>query len=111
VYKWEKYYPIDSLESILKTDLLNNGIDNKFADNPRRLVIKFLNPYKESIQDLEKNLLNIFKIYNNIESQTKDSFRLNIDFEELIIMKSPPPPIKKIEKIDKESSLLRKTVF
>ena len=100
VYKWEKHYPIDSLESILKTDLLNNGIDNKFADNPKQLIIQFLNPYKESIEDLEGNLLTIFKIYNNIKSQTKDSLQLNIDFNELIV--KPPPPIKQNENNNEE---------
>lgn len=92
IYKWNEFYPVDSLEQILKNDLMNYGRNNKLADNPKSLVIQLLNPEKESIEDIENNLTNLCRIYNKIKSETKDSLELNIEFEELIIMKSPPLP-------------------
>jgi hypothetical protein len=92
VYKWEKNYPIEKLEHILKTDLLNYGKDNKFADNPKSLKIQLLNPEKETIINIENNLINVCRVYNKIKSQTKDSLELNIEFEELITLKPPPIP-------------------
>ncbi len=90
--KQNKYYTIDSLSKILKTDLSNNGIDNNFADSPKKLIIRFSQPYRESIKDLESNLLLLFKTYNRINKEYGDTLELNIDFEELSIMKPPPPP-------------------
>jgi hypothetical protein len=92
IYKWEKYYPIENLEYILKTDLLNYGKNNKFADNPNSLTIQLLSPEKESIIDIENNLLNLCEIYNKIKSQAKDSLELNIEFVELITLKPPATP-------------------
>jgi len=87
IYKWEKYYPIEKLENILKTDLLNYGQHNKYADNPSSLIIQFLHPENESISNLEHTLLNLLKIFNAINLQAKDSLELNIRFEKLIPLK------------------------
>ncbi len=90
VYKLKKYYSIDSLASILETDLLNYGKNTKYSDNPKSLRIQFLHPEKESIVDLKNSLLNIFTIYNKINLKVKDSIELNIEFQELMILKPFP---------------------
>lgn len=97
IYKWDKFYPFDSLEQILKKDLLNNGRNNKFSDNPKSLIIQLLNPEKESIKNIENNLINLCKIYNEIKSSTKGGLVLNIEFEELITVKPPLNPDYKNE--------------
>ena len=90
IYKMDKYYQIDNLEKILETDLINFGYNPKFADNPKWLRIQFLHPEKESISDLENNLLRVFNIYNNVNSQHKDSLELNIEFKKFVSLKPPP---------------------
>jgi hypothetical protein len=92
VFKQGDYYSIDSLENILKTDLLNNRKNNHFADSHKKLTIQLLRPYEQSIEELNNQLISLFNIFNDINKKNNDTLTLNIDFEELIILKPPPPP-------------------
>lgn len=99
VYKWERFYPIDSLKSLLKKDLFNNGANNKLADNPQSFRIRLLHPNKKTMQDIEDSLLHLLDIYNEINTQVNDSLQLNIDLQEFVILKQPALVEKLIEMI------------
>jgi hypothetical protein len=87
VYKSGKFYSIENLKKILKTDLLNNGFDIRLAESPRKLNIQFLRLNKETSENIEKSLLFLLRTYNEIKSETKDTLQLNVRFENLVSVK------------------------
>ena len=77
IFKTTEFYAIYSLESYLKKDLLNNSKEfMEFADSPEKLSVSIT----EKLENLEPLLMKIFKLYNKIEKETKDSLQLNIEF-------------------------------
>jgi hypothetical protein len=69
------------LELKLKENLLNFGKNNKYADNPEKFKITFLNPEKESILEIKENIIKVFETYNKIEKMNNRKLQLNILFQ------------------------------
>jgi len=82
-----KPYPIDSLQSILKKDILNFGKLNQYSDSPERLIIIV----NVEIDELENSLIELFEYYNEIKSESTDSIKLNINFSRWLEPRPPPP--------------------
>ena len=72
---------IDNLEKKLRKNLLNFGKNNKYADNPEKFKITFLNPEKESMLEMKESIIKVFETYNKIEKKNKEKLQLNILFQ------------------------------
>ena len=81
IFQWERTYHINNLELKLKENLLNFGKNNKYADNPEKFKITFLNPEKESILEIKENIIKVFETYNKIEKMNNRKLQLNILFQ------------------------------
>ena len=81
IFQWEKVYHIDNLEKKLRKNLLNFGKNNKYADNPEKFKITFLNLEKESMLEMKESIIKVFETYNKIEKKNKEKLQLNILFQ------------------------------
>jgi len=92
------YYSIDSLESFLKKDLLNFGTDREFSDSPNKLVVSIELNESERIGEVNKLLLKVFKSFNQLDINVRDTIPMNIYFNWKIIFPKPPPMPTEIDK-------------
>lgn len=91
ILKIRKKYSIDSLDVILKRDLLNRGRDMSFSQSSEKLIVSVT----DKIVNLESLLLRIFKSYNCLKKESNDSLKLNIQLNRRIEILPIPPLIKK----------------
>ncbi len=93
IFKDDTFYPFNSLKMLLKKDLLNYGKDLNYSSSPNELIISIT----EKKEHLENLVLKIFKEFNKIQSETKDSLTLNINFNRRLEifppLPNPPPPL------------------
>ena len=85
------FYPLDSLESVLRKDIENNGKNPNLSDNPEKLLI-YISFDKNGIEKLPNTLNKLTKAYERITNKTDIKIWLN---EKLDI---PPPPPPKAQK-------------
>jgi len=84
----ENFYPLDSLESVLRRDIENNGKNPRLSDNPDKLLI-YISYDNNGFKKLPKTLDKLTQIYNRITNKTDIKIWLN---EKIYILPPPPPP-------------------
>ncbi len=92
-----KNYHIDSLNFLLKKDLLNNGKDLKFSNSSKKLIVSLTISEKGKIYELKKLIEKVFQSYDKIKQETEDSIELNLYFNKRIRIISPPPKPPEID--------------
>ncbi len=80
ILKNNNFYAVDSLSSYLKKDLLHKERDMIFADSPEKFSISIT----EKKVNLERLLIRLFKAYNAIKKESKDSLEFNIQFNKIM---------------------------
>lgn len=91
--KYDNFYPLDSLESVLKRDIENNGKNPMLSDNPEKLLI-YVSYDKNGFENLPKTLEKLTQAYERITNKTDINIWLNEKFD---IPPPPPPPREIIE--------------
>lgn len=89
----ENFYPLDSLESVLRKDIANNGNNPKLSDNPENLLIYISYDNKTGFKNLPSTLNQLTETYNRITNKTDIKIWLNGK----ISFVPPPPPMNEIE--------------
>ncbi|WP_276166427.1 hypothetical protein [Zobellia alginiliquefaciens] len=92
---YENFYPLDSLESVLKRDIENNGKNPQLSDNPEKLLI-YVSYDENGFENLPKTLDKLTQAYKRITNKTDINIWLNEKFD----IPPPPPPPKEIIKIE-----------
>ncbi len=87
IYK-DKNYPMSDLTKIMKRHYLNKGQIEGYATSADRAIVLITLKNDQDIKDLNKYLLNTTKAFDEMNTENKDSLRLNILIEDLV----PPPP-------------------
>ena len=82
-------YPIDSLDYMLKKDLLNFRQNERFSDSPKKLIVSITT----DLDKVENLLFKVFDSYNKIKLESSDSIQLNIHFNKLITIVPTPPKV------------------
>ncbi|AWX46182.1 hypothetical protein HME9304_03214 [Flagellimonas maritima] len=90
----ENFFPLDSLENVLKKDLENNGKNPKLSDNPEKLLIYISYDNKNGFKNLPNTLNQLTETYNRITNKTDIKLWLN---EKIYFVPPPPPPMNEIE--------------
>ena len=85
---WEKYYPLDSLDNVLKRDLNNYGKNPFYSDHPEKLLIRVYYT-KEGIKRLPKMLDKLTKTYSKLDSIHEIKIWLTNYYP---FIPAPPPP-------------------
>jgi hypothetical protein len=71
IFKYEKgSFPLDSLESVLKMDITNNGINPMLSENSKKLVISISYDKKNEFNKLLENLDKLTEQYYGITKNT-----------------------------------------
>ncbi|MFD2543759.1 hypothetical protein ACFSSB_15640 [Lacinutrix gracilariae] len=91
---YENFYPLDSLEIVLKRDIENNGENPKLSDNLEKLLI-YVSYDKNGFENLPKTLDKLTQAYERITNKTDINIWLNEKFDI-----PPPPPLKEIIEIE-----------
>ena len=86
IKKNERIFPLDSLESVLRRDIKNNGEKPRLSENPNKLTI--LISYDNGFQNLTKTLDRLTKTYEKITNKTD----INIWLVDEGNFKIPPRP-------------------
>jgi hypothetical protein len=84
----EKFYSLDSLESVIKRDFENNGKNPKLSDNPEKLLFYVSYNNLES-KKLLKTLNKLTEVYERVTNRTDIKIWLN---EKIYFIPPPPPP-------------------
>ena len=74
IKKNERIFPMDSLKSVLRRDVKNNGENPRLSENPNKLTI--LISYDNEFQNLPNILNRITKTYEKITNKTDINIRL-----------------------------------
>lgn len=90
----ENFYPLDSLESVLRKDIANNGNNPKLSDNAEKLLIYVSYDNKTGFKNLPSTLNQLTETYNRITNKTDIKIWLN---EKIYFVPPPPPPMNEIE--------------
>ena len=91
----EDLYPLDSLTSILRRDLENNGGNPILSDSPEKLLI-YISYDNNEFENLPKTLDKLTQSYELITNRTD----INIWLDEKLDIPPPPTPPKEIEEIE-----------
>ena len=71
IFKYEKgSFPLDSLESVLKKDITNNGINPMLSENSKKIVISISYDKKNKFNKLLENLDKLTEKYYEITKNT-----------------------------------------
>ena len=90
---YEHFYPLDSLENVLRRDIENNGKNPMLSDRPDKLLI-YISYDKNGLQKLPQTLDKLTQVYERITKKTDKNIWLNEKFD------IPPPPPKEQDVID-----------
>ncbi len=91
IFKHKKgTFPLDSLESVLKMDITNNGINPMLSENSKKLLISISYDKKNEFNKLLKNLDKLTKQYYRITNKT--DIKIWLTDKEFL---KPPLPFKK----------------
>jgi hypothetical protein len=85
----ENFFPLDSLESVLRRDIENNGENPRLSDNPEKLLIYISYDNKNGFEELPNTLNKLTETYNRITNKTDIKIWLN---EKIYFIPPPPPP-------------------
>ncbi|TXE14923.1 hypothetical protein ES692_17550 [Psychroserpens burtonensis] len=92
IFKHKKgTFPLDSLESVLKMDINNNGINPMLSENSKKLVISISYDKKNEFNKLLENLDKLTEQYYGITNNT--DIKIWLTDKEFLI--PPPPTFKK----------------
>jgi hypothetical protein len=86
------FYPLDSLQGVIKRDIENNGKDPDLCDNPEKLLF-FVTFDNYQIEHLSKTLDILTESYSRITNKTDIIIWLNDKIP-------PPPPPKELNDIE-----------
>ena len=86
----ENFFPLDSLESVLKRDIENNGKNPKLSDNPEKLLFYISYDNENGFLELPKTLIKLTEAYERITNKTDIKIWLN---EKIYLLPPPPRPI------------------
>lgn len=86
IKKNERIFPLDSIESVLRKDIKNNGENPRLSENPNKLTI--LISYDNQFENLTKTLERLTETYEKI-TNTRD---INIRLVDKENFKIPPRP-------------------
>ncbi|MDX6748161.1 hypothetical protein SHK09_15290 [Polaribacter sp. PL03] len=86
----EKFYPLDSLKTILKKDYYNFGKNPSLSDNPEKLLIQ-ISYEKNEFKNFKKTLKKLTETYEEIAKNRNINIWLNERIETIPITKPPPP--------------------
>tara|TARA_R110001583_G_scaffold190587_1_gene354953 strand:+ start:346 stop:978 length:633 start_codon:yes stop_codon:yes gene_type:complete len=89
------FYPLDSLQNVIKRDIENNGENPELCDNPEKLLF-YVSYDKNQMGNLPKTLDKLTESYNRITNKTDIKIWLN----EKIYFVPPPPPPKELNEIE-----------
>ncbi len=84
----EFFYPLDSLESVLKREIYYDGTNPKFNTNPDYLIINISYDEKSGFKSLPNTLNRLTETYYRITNKTD----INIKLGEKAMYPVPPPP-------------------
>ena len=90
----ENFFPLDSLESVLRLDIENNGKNPKLSDNPEKLLIYISYDNQNGFKNLVNTLNQLTETFNRITNKTDIKIWLN---EKIYFVPPPPPPMNEIE--------------
>ncbi|MEM6722321.1 MAG: hypothetical protein AAF611_23545 [Bacteroidota bacterium] len=86
----ENFFPLDSLESVLRKDIQNNGIDPIFSENSKKLIISISYDKKNEFEKLPNHLDKLTDKYYGITNET--DIKIWLTNKEYV---KPPKPAKK----------------
>jgi len=96
IYSFFDSYPMDSLSSIVKKHIQNNGTDIQFSSSPRSAFFEIERDTLITMEKMRKILIGISDSFNEVNSIHDDSLSLSIRIGvEKIIEVRPPPPAQK----------------
>ena len=84
---YDNLYPLDSLTSILRREIENNGENPMLSDRPDKILI-YISYDSTGLDNLPKTLDRLTEVYSKIT----DSTNINIWLHERIKTPPPPPP-------------------
>lgn len=90
-------FPLDSLESVLRKDIANNGVNPIFSESPKKLVISISYDKKNEFKNLLSNLNRLTQQYYKITNNT--DIKIWLTDKEFL---KPPKPFKKKLKLNKK---------
>ena len=90
----ENFFPLDSLESVIKRDIENNGKNLNLSDNPEKLLIYISFDNENVFLELPKTLIKLTEAYERITNKTDIEIWLN---EKIYLIPPPPTPIDLVE--------------
>ena len=85
----ENFFPLDSLEKILKKDLENNGINPMFSENSKKLIVSISYDKNNEFERLLNHLDKLTDKYYGITNKT--DIKIWLTNREYL---KPPPPAK-----------------
>lgn len=90
----EKFYSLDSLPSVLKRDIENNGQNPNWSDNPEKLLI-YISYDNDGVKKLPNTLHLLTEAFEKVTGRKDINIILN---ERLIFLPPPsqPPPPKEL---------------
>lgn len=84
----EHFYPLDSLENVLRRDIENNGKNPKLSDSPEKLLIYVSYDKDKGVEKLPELLDQLTDAYERVSNKTNIRIWLYERFE----IPPPPPP-------------------
>ena len=91
--KGRNIYPLKDLKKIMKKDLQNFGEKSEFSDSPEKLVISVTCEKNE----LNELVLKIAKTFNEIKSESRKNFELNLSLNERMEIFPKVPKLENYE--------------
>lgn len=85
----ENFFPLDSLEKILKKDLENNGVNPMFSENSKKLIVSISYDKNNEFERLLNHLDKLTDKYYGITNKT--DIKIWLTNREYL---KPPPPAK-----------------
>lgn len=86
-------YPISTLKWVLKRHYTNNGKDFRYPDSPERAGVEITLDTNKTAYDLKQCLINLTRIFDEVNSEVKDTLQLRFIFDYFRQITPPPPPI------------------
>lgn len=84
-----QFFPLDSLENVLRRDVENNGRNPRLSENPEKLLI-YVSFDANGIEKLPNTLNKLTETYERITNKTDIKIVLNQKFN----VPPPPPPLQ-----------------
>ena len=89
----DKGYPISELKWILKRHYTNNGKAYQYADSPERAAIEITLDTNKTAKELKHSLILLTRVFDEVNSEEKESLLIKVIFDYNRQLPPPPPPI------------------